>query len=185
MDNKQVYLITRNPGKIKSAQNVFDKYKITLLMPEKDYVEIQANSSLEIARFTAVEASKDLGKPVIREDHSLYLNSLGFPGPYTSFIEKKLSAEKLLKILESCDDRTGYFEIATVYAEPSGLVKEFVCKVPIHIKKEEVVPDSRGGWNGLLCLAGEQRAFTEYPEEERLDAWNKNFTDIAKFLAES
>jgi len=95
-----------------------------------------------------------------------------------------LSAEKLLKILDNEKDRTGYFEISAVYAEPSGLVKEFVYQVPIHIKKKEVVKDPRNGWNGILCLANEERAFTEYPEEERLDVWSKNFLDIAKFLTE-
>ncbi len=185
MKYKNVYLITKNPGKHRSAERVFDKYKIELMMPQKDYIEIQASTSIEIARYTALHATKDLQAPVIREDHSLYINCLGLPGPYTSFIEKKLSAEKLLKIMSAEKDRTGYFEIATVYAEPLGLVKEFVCRVPIHIKEKEIVKDPRNGWNGILCLANEERAFTEYPEEERLDVWNKNFMNIAKFLSKS
>lgn len=185
MKHKKVYLITRNPGKLQTAKKVFAKYGIELMMPEKDYVEIQASTSSEIAKYTALEAAKELNAPVIREDHSLYINCLGLPGPYTSFIDKKLSADKLLKIMENEQDRTGYFEIATAYAEPSGLVKEFVYQVPIHIKNKEVVKDPRNGWDGLLCLAGETRAFTEYPEEERIDSWSKNFNDIAKFLTET
>lgn len=182
MRHKKIYLITKNFDKLQSAKRVFDKYGIELMMPDKDYVEIQASTSAEIAKYTAVNAASELKVPVVREDHSLYINCLSIPGPYTSFIEKKLPAERLLKILEKEKDRTGYFEIAATYAEPSGLVKEFVYQVPIHIKKKEIVKDPRGGWNGILCLQGEERAFTEYPEEERLDVWSKNFISIAEFL---
>lgn len=178
-----VYLITKNPGKIKAAKSVFDKFAIQLKNLDREFVEIQADSSLEIARYTAVQAAKELNLPVIREDHSLFVSALGFPGPYTSFIERKTPPEKLLNLLKACNDRTGYFEIATVYAEPNGLTKEYAYKVPIHFKTKEVVQDPRGGWNGLICLKGEKRAFTEYPEEERLKVWNRNYYKIAKLLS--
>lgn len=178
-----IYLITKNPGKIKAAKSVFDQFKIDLKNVEQEFPEIQADSSLEIAKHTAIEAAKETGLPVIREDHSLFINALGIPGPYMAFVEKHLSLDKLLKILALNEDRTGYFEIGTVYAEPNGRTLEYTYQVPIHFKKEEVVKDPRGGWNGVLCLEGEERAFTEYPEEERLDSWNKNYYKIAEELS--
>ncbi len=186
MRASSVILITQNPGKIKSAQSIFNKLGIKLETTDNDYPEIQADTSLEIAKYTALKTAQDLNKPTIREDHSLYISSLGIPGPYTSFIEKKIPADKLLKLLKDQADRSGYFELAAVYAEPSGFTKEFVYQVPIHIKLKEIVKDPRGGgWNGVLCLKREERAFTEYPEEQRLDVWNKNYKDIAKFLSEN
>lgn len=178
----QIYLVTQNPGKVKAANSVFKKYDIEIKGVEKDYPEIQADSSLEIAKHTALEAARDLKSPAIREDHSLYLNALGIPGPYMSFVEKKLSVHKLLEILSTQKDRTGYFELAAVYAKANRDVKEFVYKVPIHIKTKIDREDPRGGWNGVICLEGEMRAFTEYPEEERLSVWSKNFEEIARFL---
>lgn len=182
MKNPTVIVITRNQSKLDAAKAVFNKFGINLENTDKEYPEIQADTSLEIARFTAIQAAKELKKPVIREDHSLFLNALNIPGPYTAYIEKRISAEKLLSLLKNQKDRTGYFEIATVYAEPSGLVKEFVYQVPIYIKNKEKVKDPKGGWNGILCLKGEPRAFTEYPEQTRLHAWNKNYLSIAEFL---
>jgi len=179
----KIYLITKNPGKIMAAKSVFDKYGIEIGNIEKEYPEIQADSSLEIAKYTALEAAKDSKLPTIREDHSLYFHALGFPGPYTAFIEKKLSSEKLLAIVSHFDDRTGHFEISSVLAMPDGKTIEFTYTVPIWIKKEEVVKDPRGGWNGVLCLEGETRAFTEYPETERLNVWNKNYIQIAEILS--
>lgn len=181
--NTVVYLVTKNPGKIKAAKSVFDKFAIKVEGVDKDFPEIQADSSLEIARHTALQATRELNLPVIREDHSLFISALGYPGPYTNFIERKTSPQKLLKILKAFNDRTGYFEIATVYAEPNEKTKEYVYRVQIHFKTQEVVKDQGYGWNGLICLQKDIRAFTEYPEEERLKVWNRNYYKIAKFLS--
>ena len=177
----KVTLLTKNSGKLKAAKSVFEPYSIVLEATDFEFPEIQADSSLEIAKHTAISAAKALNKPVIREDHSLFLNALGAPGPYMNFFEKRISAEDLLKILSSFKDRTGYFEIATVYAEPSGFTKELVMRVNMYIK-DTVVKDGEG-WSGIMCLEGETRAFSEYPDEERLSVWNKNYQEIATFLS--
>lgn len=177
-----VYLLTKNAGKIRAAVSVFDGYGITVKNIEKEYPEIQADRSIEIARYGALEAAKEHNVSVVREDHSLFIHALGIPGPYTSYIEKHVSVEKLLSLLQNEQDRIGHFELALAYAEPDGQIKEFVYSVPIHIKEEIEVKDPRGGWNSILCLESESRAFTEYAEEERIDVWNKNYRDLAEFL---
>jgi len=83
-----IYLVTRNPGKLLAAKSIFDKYNIKIQTVEKNYPEIQADTSLEIARHTAMQAAKELNNPAIREDHSLFIEALGIPGPYTNYIEK-------------------------------------------------------------------------------------------------
>jgi len=179
-----VNIITKNLGKLMAAKKTFDKYKITVKQINKEYPEIQAENSLEIAKFTAMQSAKELNKAVVREDHSLFINALSIPGPYTSYIEKRLSAVKLLEILKNQKDRSGYFEIATVYAEPKGLTKEFVFQVPIDFSYE-IKGDLQGGWNRIIKLKNEQRTLAEYPEEERLDVWNRNYELIAKWLIEN
>lgn len=176
-----VNILTKNPGKRAAAKKLFDEYKIGVNFIDKDFPEIQAENSLEIAKFTAVSASKELNIPVIREDHSLVINALGIPGPYTSYIEKKLPAGKILKIIADEKDRSGYFEIATVYAEPNGSTKEFVYRVPIEIATEEK-GNLQNGWARIIRLKEETRTFAEYPEEKRLDVWNQNYKSIAEWL---
>ena len=176
-----INILTKNPGKIKAAKKVFDEYDIKAVFIEREYPEIQANSSLEIARFTATQAAKELNIPVIREDHSLFINAIKIPGPYTNYIEKRLTAKKLLKILQKEKNRNGYFEIATVYAEPNGNTKEYVSRVPIKIATKEK-GRFQDGWNRIIMLKKEKRTLAEYPEEERLDVWNKNYRDIAEWL---
>lgn len=178
-----IYLVTQNKGKVMAANASFSPYDIELSPVGKDFPEIQADTSAEIARFTALQAAREYSAPAIREDHSLVIRHLSIPGPYTQYIEKKISAEKLLLLLKDAPDRSGYFELAAAYAEPDGFVKEFSYTVEVYIKDMEVVSDPRHGWNGLLALKGESRAFTEYSEEERVEVWKKNFDAIAEFLS--
>jgi non-canonical purine NTP pyrophosphatase (RdgB/HAM1 family) len=177
----RIYLSTHNAGKIKAAKSVFNKYEIEVLIVEKDYSEIQADSSLEVAKHSAIQAAKDLGIPVVREDHSLFINALSFPGPYTNYFEKRISASVLLNWLKNYDDRSGYFEIAAVYARPDGSFKEFVYQVPIEIATEER-GELQDGWAKVLMLKDETRTFAEYPEQERAFAWNKNYQEIATYM---
>lgn len=179
----KINIITKNPGKLMAAKNIFDKYKIEVNSIEKEYPEIQASSSLEIAKATALQAAKDFNVSVVREDHSLFFNALGIPGPYTNYIEKKMPVQKLLEIMKSQTDRTGYFEVATVYAEPDGSTKEYVFNVPIRLAEEER-GDLQTGWARIIMLQDEKRTIAEYSEEERLDIWNKNYKAIAEWMVD-
>jgi len=173
---KIIYLVTKNPGKLMAAKSVFDKYGIRVEKVEKEYPEIQADTSLEIARFTALQAARDLNAPVIREDHSLFIHALGIPGPYTNYVEKKIPAPKLAKLLTLLNDRTGHFEVATVYAQPDGKTFEYVFQVPMSFGKE-IKGENPKGWNGLIRLYNEERAISEC-----LHIWNQGYERVAKYL---
>ena len=177
-----IYLVTRNSGKLAAAQSIFNPQGIRLCPTEKEYPEIQADTSLEIARQTAVLVAKELGQPAIREDHSLFINALHFPGPYTNYFEKNISSALLLQMMTGFQDRSGYFEIATVYAEPDGKTIEFVYRVPIILAQEER-GEGQQGWSRLLMLEGEKQTFAEYPEKERLHVWAKNYQAVAQELS--
>lgn len=179
--NDNIHLVTKNPSKLQAAKNAFAGYSINLLPVEKDYPEIQAESSLEIARFTVRQAAKDLSAPALREDHSLFIHALGIPGPYTSYMEKRVKPNKLLKIIKCLKDNTGHFEVATVYAEPNRKTFEYTFQVPITLGRE-VKGKNPHGWNGLIRLYNEKRAITEYPEEERLSIWNEGYKAVAKHI---
>lgn len=96
---KKAYLITGNQDKLDSAEKAFESKGVELKQLEIDEPEIQASSSLEVARHTVEQVNQGLEAPVIREDHSLYLDAIQeFPGPYLSYFDKRLPAEKLLKL---------------------------------------------------------------------------------------
>jgi len=177
----KICLVTKNFGKVMAAECVFDKYGIEIVGSQKDYPEIQAETSLEIARFTAVQAAKDMNFPTIREDHSLFIHALNIPGPYTHYIESRILANKLLELLNFLGDNTGHFEVATVLAYPNGEIFEYVFQVPITFGKEIKGKDSKS-WDGLIRLFNEKRAIAEYPEEERLYIWSQGYEKVAEYI---
>jgi XTP/dITP diphosphohydrolase len=175
---QKVYLLTGNPDKVKSARKAFKEKDIELEQLDECYPEIQADSSLKIARNTVKQAIKDYNRPVIREDHSVFLNAVpGFPGPYMSYFDKKLPAEELLQLLEG-KDRTGYFEIATVLGLPSGEIKEYQFRIPIEIADE--IRGNERNWDRVMMLEGEEETFAESSGDSRLEIWNRNYRKIAE-----
>lgn len=179
---RKVYLLTGNPGKVRSARKAFEGTGIELKQLDEDYSEIQASSSLEVARHTVKQAMKDYDKPVIREDHSVYLDAIpGYPGPYINYFDNKLSAENLLRLLDG-EDRTGCFEIAAIVGLQNGEIKEYEFKVPIEISQE--IRGSERNWDRVMMLEGEDETFAESSEKSRLEVWNQNYRRIAEELAE-
>lgn len=178
----KVYLITSNPDKVKSAENAFEDKNLELFRIENAEPEIQASSSLKIASHQVERALKGLDHPVIREDHSLYLDAIsGFPGPYFSYFDNSIPAEKLLDIIEG-EKRTGYFEIATVLGLPNGEIKEYEFKVPVEIAKE--IRGYERNWDRVLMLKDSDKTFAESETGSRIEIWNKNFRKISEEISE-
>lgn len=73
---KYIYLMTKNPGKIAAAQSVFSKYDIEVRSLDFDIPEIQADTSIEIAKYAVERAYEKFKEPVIREDHSLFIDEI-------------------------------------------------------------------------------------------------------------
>ena len=180
---KEVYLLTKNPGKILAATGVFSEFGINVKNIDKDYPEIQAETSIEVAKKMALEAAKEFKVAVIREDHSICLNAMnGLPGPFMNWFDKKMPAEKLLELMKNFKDKEGYFELAAAYAKPNGEVKEYVYRVPIIISEQ--ARGARGNWNKIIIIKERPgKTLGESQEEDNVDIWNHNYRKIAEDLA--
>ncbi len=180
----KVGVITKNPGKIKLVERVFPKYGIEYEFIDKEYPEIQAATSKEIAEYTAIQAAKELKMPVVREDASLYINALGFPGPFTAYFENMAPPEKLLEILKPFKDRTGYFECAISFVEPGKQPVTFVERYEIEVN-EKLTGDQVfvKPYDKILKFKGETRTFAQYSYEERIPFWAKYYEKMAQYIA--
>lgn len=177
----QVYLLSKNPDKIKAANLVFNKFSISVSGLDIDIPEIQADSSIEIAKATVIEAFKQTKKPMIREDHSFYIKELGIPGPYMSFMDKRISPEQLLKIVNTLNSREAYFELSAAYIDIDGNVHEFSYQVPIEIGTQ-IKGNDKLRWERLMKFPGEDKVFAEYGPDERFEVWLKNYEKIAELI---
>jgi XTP/dITP diphosphohydrolase len=178
---KYVYLMTKNKGKLAAAQQVFDKYQIEVRSLDFEIPEIQADTSIEVAKNMVLQAYEKFKEPVIREDHSLFIDELNFPGPFMAFAEKNISAEKLSKILSSLESTKGRFELSAAFCDKDGKVHEFTYSVPVVFETTpRGIPSD--GWNQLIRFPEEKRVFTEYSSDERNHIWGKNYEEIAKLV---
>jgi len=178
---KQVYLLTGNLGKIKAANHVFNKYDVEVLPFELDIPEIQAKTSAEIAKNMVEEAYKVSGKPLIREDHSFYIRELGFPGPFMTYVDKVITPEQLLKILDTLNNRDAYFELSATYIDKTGKTHEFSYQVPVTMG-HEIRGSDKLHWERLMMFPGEDKTFAELDEDDRVEIWTKNYERIAELI---
>jgi len=179
---ESIHLLTGNEGKVKAANLIFGKYGIELTSLSLDIPEIQAKTSLEIARFTATEAHKQTGKAVIREDHSFFIKELGFPGPFMAYADKTISVEQLLAIVNTLNSRDAYFELGAVYVSTDGEVHEFSYQVPI-VLGTAIRGTDKLRWERLMMFPGETHTFAELDAEDRVEIWAKNYESIAKLIS--
>jgi len=178
---KRVHLLTGNNDKIKVANHTFGAYGIKVLPFELDIPEIQAQSSVEIARYMVKRAFEMTGKPVIREDHSFFIKELGFPGPFMTYADKTISVDQLIKILDTLKSRDAYFELGAAYCNAQGVISEYSYRVPI-IMSKEARGDSALRWERLMMFPGEDKTFAELSDDTRLGVWTKNYEAIAKII---
>jgi len=173
--------MTKNAGKLAAAQSAFTPFEIEVKSLDFDIPEIQAPNSIEIATHAVKEAYAKFKKPVIREDHSFFIDELGIPGPYMAYIENVLSLENLVKIISTLTSNKAHFELAAAYADSNGQIHEFVYTVPV-ILHTQPKGDLNQKWNRLISFENEEKVFAEYAEDERLNVWNKNYIEIATLI---
>ncbi|MFH1967414.1 MAG: non-canonical purine NTP pyrophosphatase [Patescibacteria group bacterium] len=174
--------ITKNKFKLATARFALEPLGFEVLSLELDIPEIQADTSREIARHSALTAAQTINEPVMREDHGFFLNAFpGWPGPYMAHTERNLFPEDLLRLIES-KDSTGYFEISLAYAQSDGNVLEYSFQLPCKMAREVRPGGKDFGWDSIICLSNDQRAISEYPQKERYEQFARNFQELAKEL---
>ncbi len=181
---RELYLVTSNRHKLVEASNVLREYGIELKPLNVAKVEVQSESLEEVALTAARLAFLSVGKPLVVEDAGLFIEALGgFPGPYSSYVYKKIGVKGILKLMEGVEDRRACFRSAAALALP-GMERVFVGEVCGFIARE-----SRGsggfGFDPIFIPEGESRTFAEMSVEEknRYSHRAKAFRRLAEFLS--
>ena len=93
--------VSSNIHKFTEAEKILKSFGITIQFFKLDLEEIQSNSIKEIAIKKAKDAFSKCKKPLIIEDDGLHITSLdGFPGPYSSYIQKTIGNKGILNLLK-------------------------------------------------------------------------------------
>ena len=134
-----VRFATKNRGKYDEAARVAANYGIELVQLKVEKYEIQAEDLAKIATVAAERAFKESKMSgVVAEDAGFFVDALnGFPGPYSSYVYRKLGLEGVLRLLGNTAERAAHFSSAVAYCSGretacfEGVVKGTVGFTPI------------------------------------------------------
>jgi len=163
------FFVTSNIHKFQEAKRVLAEYDIAAAMIKMSALEIQDDSLENIAKASVLDAVKKCNLPVIVEDAGLFIKVLnGFPGPYSSYVNRTLGVEGILKLMRDVEDRSAYFLSVVAFSNSDGKeVKFFHGKVEGRIAYE-ARGESGFGFDPIFIPAeGDGRTFAEMSTEEK------------------
>lgn len=167
MGQGRIVFVSKNPGKIREVQFILEKFALSVAVAALEKVEIQTDTSAEIAAESAHELLSRMNDPFIVEDAGLYVPSLsGFPGPCSHYVLGTIGCEGVLKLLEPMGSRAAYFESAVAYADDGGRAKTFLGRVNGTLSTE--VRGTGGfGFDPIFIPVGTSKTFGEMSLSEK------------------
>lgn len=184
----EIHFATSNMSKFLEAQSVLAEYGVRLVFLGYRGLEIQSDSIGEIAKHSAKSSSLQANTVVVVEDAGLFIDVLNdFPGPYSSFVFRKLGCDGILRLLNGNPKRKARFMSVVAFCEPSGDPVCFSGRV-----EGAIATEARGtsgfGFDPIFIPDGAgQKTFAEMltMEKGRYSHRAKALREFAKWFAQS
>ncbi len=180
---KIITYVTGNWAKIDSARQALEPlgYKVDNI--KMNTLEIQADTTEEVAIYSAKWASEQLKCDVLKNDTGLFVEALnGFPGVYTHYVSDTIGENGLLKLLEGVENRKAYFKEVLAYCEYGKEPITFIGETPgtIATKKSGTYGWS---WDFIFIPDGQDKTLGCYPDKERWKFWSlESYEKLAEYL---
>ncbi len=161
--------VTGNPGKAKYFSKIIG---LDIKYHDADVEEIQSLDLEEIALTKAKQAYAQLKRPVIVEDTSLCLKSLGpLPGPFIKWFEVGIGLEGFCRLADLSPDRSATASNVHVYYDGRE-AKTFQSSLQGKIADS---PRGKGGYgfNPVFIPIGKSRTMAEMPDAEFIEDYLK------------
>jgi XTP/dITP diphosphohydrolase len=163
-----LYFATSNQGKLREARRVLEPLGFSVQNEDIKGVEIQADTTGQVAAYSSRAAARSLGRPVIVEDAGLFVEELGgFPGVYSAYVFKTLGVQGIITLLGAAaaqgkkkTTRAARFASSVAYCEPEGEPRIFDGWVEGTIAER---PRGTGGFgfDPIFIPAGQGMTFGE------------------------
>jgi len=162
-----VYFATTNRNKFHEAKSALSDMKIRVLMLKKKKIEIQADKIEEVVKRSALWIAEEDARPILVEDAGFFIQAMdGFPGPYSSYVYRKIGLCGILRLLDRFTNRAAEFRSAVAFCNHGDLIRIFMSCVSGTVASEE-----RGtggfGFDPIFIPLGENRTFAEMAVEEK------------------
>ena len=165
---RSVVFATSNRGKLEEARAILAPFGISVEGYDGKGVEIQADTTSEVASYASRGAAKAAGRAVLVEDAGLFVESLeGFPGPYSAYAFKTIGVAGIIALLlPSPRGRAAKFVSSLAYCEPLGEPVLFEGSV-----QGAIATEPRGtkgfGFDPIFVPDGGRKTFGELTVDEK------------------
>jgi XTP/dITP diphosphohydrolase len=163
---------TSNRGKLEEARTILAPFGLSVEQYDGKGIEIQADTTGEVAAFASKGAANAAGRPVLVEDAGLYVDTLkGFPGPFSAYAFKTIGVMGIIALLGPSSrkrggERAASFVSSMAYCEPLGRPRLFEGRVGGTITSK---PRGRKGFgfDPIFLPEGGAMTFGELTLEEK------------------
>lgn len=179
----EILFITGNKEKIAIANTILNKENITVKAKKIECSEIQSDDNEIIAKESAKYASNITKSNVIKIDTGFYIEELnGFPGPYAEYVERKLDAKDILKMMENKQNRKAYYKEVLAYCEYGKEPITFTTFTNGTISNE--LSGEKGyNFDRIFIIDGDNQTIANYKQSERAQKYsNDNWKNLVKYL---
>jgi len=179
---RRLFFATNNQHKIMEAQQILSEFEIAIERIRTKKVEIQADKLEDIVSF-ALKQIEAKNKPIVIEDSGLFIAALNdFPGPYSSFVFKKIGCDGILKLMEGKSQRNARFISVIGYKDDK---EEVIFKGEIHgMISLNKIGRLGFGFDPIFIPEGSKQTFAEMkmPEKNRVSHRGRALRTLGKWL---
>ena len=158
-------VITSNPGKVEEFRREFADWGVEMEHAHIPYDEIQTSELEEVVKAGMEELRSEGLRDFIIDDSGMFVDSLkGFPGVYSSYVQKTVGNAGVLRLMEDVSERGAEFRCC-IGCDIGGetVIVTGVCRGTI-------LRMARGvggfGYDPIFSPDGE-RSFAEMPLDEK------------------
>lgn len=179
---KLVYC-TGNKFKLELANKILIPLGIDVEGKKLDLPEIQADSIIEVAKYSSKCASNLLGLNTLKNDSGLVIPALNnFPNAYTKYVEETITENGIIKLMDGVENREAYFLEVLAYTEFGKEPVVFLSKTEGTIAQNA---EGNFGWSydRIFIPKGENRPMACFSDDVRWKFWADNgYQDLANYL---
>ena len=179
----KITLVTGNWAKIAQAKQVLEPLGFEVDNVKMDTIEIQADTTEEVAAYSAKWASEKLHANVLKNDTGILVDALnGFPGVYTHYVQDTIGEDGLLKLMKGVENRKAHFIQAVAFCEYGKEPVVFKSITPGTIAKRK---SGKYGWSWdfVFIPDGQKKTLASFPDKKRFALWNNEFLEeLAAYL---
>jgi XTP/dITP diphosphohydrolase len=161
-----IRFVTTNEGKFREVSALLAAANVKIVHEDRSYPEIQADRLEKVVRFAATVLDDQIPGDYLIDDSGLFLDTFsGFPGVYSSYVQKRLGCSGILKLLHDVKVRSAVFETVLLLRQgESHEVFHGECRGTI-------APAERGtggfGFDPIFVPEGEAKTFGEMSLSEK------------------